>query len=298
MSIFDYYQQGQTREKYRSFLALPKGRYKHQLGFNQEGSKGKRYPEEAMRQLEALVNEKAARAESTDTTPGERYRIARDYQGLSDAQVAREMGVSRELARRWGADLNRIVDLPKLATLLDAPEAWLQYGGEASLPADSHIGVRVGDEARGCRETLYGMTSAMLADLPEDATEDDLRVYIEQAIFSKPWLAKAARQAGGRWQGAGGMLMFAPWVPLEDHGLTRRSWSDEVEDIINEELSTKHSTYAAWHALKARCEPKGLEYPKLISLHKRVEKERERAERYGVDINELVNVSQAKSRGH
>lgn len=288
MSMFDAYTAGERRELYRAFLALPKGSYKKEMGFNQTGARGKRYPEEAMAALETEVNLKAARAEAPDTTIGERYLIARDYQGMSNAQVAREMGVSRELARRWGEDTNQPTNVARLAELLKVPEAWLRDGGDACLPADSHVGVRVGAEADEVREALYGMTSAIHADLPEDASEDELRVFIEKAIFEKAWLAKAARQAGGRWQATGGLLMFSPWTPIPEHGLTRRNWSDEVETMIEEELSTKHSTYAAWHSLKERCEAKGLEFPKLISLHKRVERERLRTEQYGCDMSVLV----------
>lgn len=298
MSMFDANAPGKRRELYRTFLALPKGSYKKKAGFNQTGARGKRYPVEAMALLEVAVNDKATRAEAPDTTLGERYCIARDYQGMSDAKVAREMGVSRELARRWGSDINRPSDLARLSGILKVPEAWLREGGEANLPADCHVGVRVGAGADNARERLYGMTLAILADMPDDASEDEQRVSIERSVFEKHWLARAARQAGGRWQVTEGMLMFAPWQPIQAHGLARKNWSDEVEVMIEEELATKHSTYAAWYSLKARCEALGiLKYPKLISLHKRVKTERRKIEQHGCDLNGLVADSIRKLSG-
>ena len=92
-------------------------------------------------------------------------------------------------------------------------------------------------------------------------------------------------------------LLFAPWDPIPDHGLSRRYWSDEVETIIKEELSASPSVYGAWHALRDRCKAKGLtEYPKLISLHKRLDKEKERVARYGVNLNEMVAGSVSQYR--
>ncbi len=46
-----------------------------------------------------------------------------------------------------------------------------------------------------------------------------------------------------------------------------------------------------------RCTEMGLgpdDYPKRISLHKRVEKDRLRAKKFGVDLNEVVSASVLK----
>lgn len=295
MSQFDRYTVTEYVEALRSFLDLPKRNFLREYGFVEEADtqrKGRlpKYPEAPIKALEKSVNEKAARAEAPDTTVGERFRIARDYLGLTDAQVARDMGVSRELVRRWGADVHRPAVMKELAELLNVPQAWLEDGGEENLPANSHIGVRVAEEALQWREQLYGLTQAVVAELPDSADESYAQAFIEWSVFNKFELAQAARRAGGRWQIVSNTLLFAPWVPIPEHGLSKRFWSDEVENIIQEELATK-TVYGAWDAMRARCEAMGLgpdEYPKRISLFKRVEKERGRAEKFGVDLNDVV----------
>lgn len=295
MSQFDRYTTTEYVESLRVFLHIKKQGFAAAAGLKdpEEKRKGRLsgYPAAAVKSLEDATNAKAARCEAPDSSLGERIRLARDYCGYSDAQVARELGVSRELVRRWGEGLHRPTCMPQLADLLSVPDSWLAEGGEQHLPANSHLGVRVGEEAMAWRERLYGLTQAVVAELPDDADVVYAQAYIEQAVMTRPDLAQAARRAGGRWQSVEGALLFAPWVPIPEHGLSRRYWSDEVEYIIEEELATKPSVYGAWHALKKRCEEKGLtaaEYPKLISLHKRVEKERERVQRYGVDLNAMV----------
>lgn len=302
MSQFDRYTTSEYVEALRSFLDLRKRNFLHEYGLveaTDEQRKGRapKYPEAPIKALEALANKKAERAEATDTAVGERFRIARDYMGFTDAKVARDLGVSRELVRRWGEDIHRPTIMPAIAELLNVPQAWLEDGGEATLPAHSHVGVRVGEEALAWREQLYGLTQAVLADLPDGADESYAQAFIEWSVFNKFELAQAARRAGGRWQIVSNTLLFSPWVPIPEHGLSKRFWSDEVESIIQEELSTKPSVYGAWEAMRARCEALGLgedAYPKRISLHKRVEKERARAEKFGVDLNDVVAASVAK----
>lgn len=296
MSQFDRYTVTEYVESLRSFLDISKRSFLRDYGFVEEADeprKGRlpKYKEEPIKALEALANAKAARAESTETTVGERFRIARDYMGLNDAQVSRDLGVSRELVRRWGADIHRPAMMDQIAELLNVPRAWLESGGEGNLPANSHVGVRVGEEALDAREQLYGLTQAVVADLPDNADESYAQAFIEWSVFNKFELAQAARRAGGRWQIVSNTLLFSPWVPIPEHGLSKRFWSDEVEAIIQEELATKPSVYGAWEGMRARCEAMGLSedaYPKRISLHKRVEKERARAEKFGVDLNEVV----------
>lgn len=300
MSQFDNYTTSGYVESLRQFLGMKKRNFQRDAGLapadTQRRGRLPSYPEEAIANLESQVNAKAARAEATDSTLGERFQIARDYKGFTDASVSREMGVSRELVRRWGLDINKPSDLPRLAEVLDVPEAWLESGDPKFLPANSHVGVRVGEAAMDFREQLYGMTTVVLADLPENASDSEAQAFLERAVFSRPWLAEAARRSGGRWQIVQGALLFAPWVPIAEHGLTRRYWSDTVEAMIQEELASKPSVYAAWHSLKARCEAMNMnedEYPKLISLHKRIEKERMRAEKFGVDLNTMIAESLA-----
>jgi transcriptional regulator with XRE-family HTH domain len=296
MSQFDRYTVTEYVEALRSFLDISKRNFLREYGFVEDADaqrKGRlpKYPEEPIKALEKAANEKAARAEALDTTVGERYRIARDYLGLTDAQVARDMGVSRELVRRWGADIHRPNVMTQLAELLNVPQAWLEDGGEENLPANSHIGVRVAEEALQWREQLFGLTQAVVADLPDTADESYAQAYIEWAVANKFEMARAARRAGGRWQIVSNTLLFSPWVPIPEHGLSKRFWSDDVEAIIQEELAAKPSVYGAWEAMRARCEAMGLgpdAYPKRISLFKRAEKERARAEKFGVDLNDVV----------
>jgi DNA-binding transcriptional regulator YiaG len=307
MSQFDRHTTTEYVEALRKFLNVSKRNFLREAGFVEnpdEPRKGRlpRYSTEPLVALEQLVNEKAARCEATDTTIGERFRIARDYKGLSDAQLGRELGVSWELVRRWGADLNRPSSVDKLAILLDVPESWLEEGGEEFLAADSHLGVRVGEEAKDWREKLYALTLGILDEVPENDDPTFLQAYIEWAVFNKPEMAQAARRAGGRWHFLPGLPdpLFAPWVPIEEHEFGRRLWSDEVEAIIQEELTRQSTVYGAWAAMQMRCEEMGLgpdEYPKRISLHKRIEKERNRVEKFGVNLNEQIAAAVEKYFG-
>lgn len=303
MSQFDKYTKPEYVEALRVFLHESKRDFLRKSGFEREPDappvgRLRRYKTEPILVLEQLVNEKAARSEAPDTTLDERFKLARDYTGLTDAQIAREMTVSRELVRRWGAGINAPTRLPELAQLLNAPLKWLEEGGEHNLPANSHIGVRVGAEALHWREQLYSLTVDVITEVPDHADESYTQAFIEWSVFNRPEMANVARRAGGRWQVINNTLLFSPWVPIAEHGLTRRFWSDEVEAIIQEELGTKPSVYAAWGALSERCKALGLaddEYPKRISLHKRVEKETARADQFGVDLNEVVAAAVAKN---
>jgi DNA-binding transcriptional regulator YiaG len=302
MSQFDRYTVTEEVEAYRAFLDISKRGFLRDNGFVEdvEGQrKGRlpKYPEEAVKALQVKVNEKSARCEAPDTTVGERYRLARDYMGLNDAQVSRELGVSRELVRKWGLNVHRPSNMEALATLLNVPQAWLEEGGEHNLPANSHLGVRVGEEALYWREQLYGLTQVFVSELPDGADESYAQAAIEWEVFATFELAQAARRAGGRWQIVSNTLLFSPWVPIPEHGLSKRFWTDDVEAIIQEELATKPSVYGAWEAMRQRCEAMGLgpdDYPKRISLHKRAEKDRIRAERFGVDLNDIVAASVEK----
>lgn len=300
MSQFDRYTETDRVEAMRVFLKVPKPGFQRALGLvkNPDEKRVGRLPgyrEEGIREIERRTNEKSARAESSDTTMGDRILLARDFKGFSDGDIAKspELAVTRELVRRWRENINRPPEarLAALAVVLDVPVAWLIHGGEATLPANSHLGVRVGEEAAIWRESLYSLELPVVAELSDDVDDSYAQAYMEHAVMTRPELAQAARRAGGRWQVVGGALYFSPWVPIAEHGLSRRFWSDEVEAIIEEELATKPSIYGAWHALKARCEALGLtaeQYPAKISLHKRVEKERARAIQFGVNLNPMI----------
>lgn len=294
MSRFDSYTPKEYLEKLRIFLGYPRAGFLQTQKLLPPGTRGRvgQYAPEAVARLEAEANAKAARCEAPDTTPGERVALLRDYYGHTDASLGRELGISREYVRRFTLDSPspRPQDLEKLAKLTGEPLSWLELGGESRLTAYSVLGLRVGKEARDYREKLFGMTVQLFADIPDTDSVSVIQAHIEQAIMGQPELAKIARRAGGRWQAVGvnGELLFAPWEPLPDPGLTRRYWTDEVEIIIAEELEAHQSIYGAWHAVKARCEAKSLDYPQLISLHKRHDRDRKRAEEYGVDLNATI----------
>lgn len=302
MSQFDKYTSTELVEGYRQFLGIKKEGFLKDHGFLDVDAipkKGRlpKYQDEPIDALALLVNEKAARAEAPNTDLGERIRLARDYKYLTDADLALQIGHSRELVRRWGENLNKPTDLSQLAEILEVPLMWLEAGGEAALPANCCLGVRVGKASFALREQLYSMTLEHLAKIPEDADVPYIQAYLEWAVFSHKDMATVARQAGGRWQVNGQTLVFAPWQPIDDHGLARRFWTDEVEEMIKEELARQQSTYAAWQALSKRCEALGLsadKYPKKISLYKRLDQEKERITTFGVDINGPVSQSVSK----
>lgn len=299
MSQFHKYTSTSTVENYRKFLGESKQGFFVSHGFVRAAAikrKGRlvKFDAEAIEALAMLVNKKAATADAPDTDLGERICLARDYKYLTDADLARQLGVSRELVRRWGENLNKPTDLSKVAETLGVPLMWLEAGGEAGLPANSCLGVRVGKASFALREQLYSMTLKHLAEIPETADLTYIQACLEWVVFNHPDMAKVARQAGGRWQVQGQTLVFAPWQPIDDHGLARRFWTDEVEEIIQEELARQHSTYAAWSALKARCAALGMSegsYPRKISLYKRIGQEKSRRETFGVNMNDVVKSS-------
>lgn len=233
-----------------------------------------RYTEDAVNKLENEVNLEAERAEAIDTTLGERIRIAAAYKGFSSAEVAKLMGVSRELVQFWVEDIRHPGHSQALAQILDVPTAWLDLGGEQHLPANSHIGVRVGQESLKYRKNLYAKTLELIPKISEFADMEYAQAFIEQQVFSDQVLTQIARKTGGRWHILNGHLVFSPWAPTESHQKNHRNWSDKLEAMIEEELSSKPSAYGAWNSLKARCTAIGLtkeQLPNKITLHRRLE---------------------------
>lgn len=303
MSQFDRYSTAEFVEGLRIFLGLRKDGFLKSHGFIELDSVPKRgrlprHKDEPVNALTRLVNEKAARAEAPNgCSLGERIRISKDYRSLTDASLARKLGVSRELVRRWSENLDLPGDLLGLAVELGVPVDWLRNGGESALLANSHIGVRVGEDANALREQLFALTFAELENIPDDADIDFIQAHLEWKVFNDLQMATIARRCGGRWQAHGTNLVFVPWIPIDPRGLSRRYWSDEVESIIEAELVEKASIYGAWHALRQRCEAMGLshqDYPTKISLYKRAEREKQRVESFGVDINQQIKQSVSK----
>lgn len=199
------------------------------------------------------------------------------------------MSLSREAVRKWRMGNTKPTRLDDLAKALNVPLRWLKQGGMQHLPADSHLGVKVGKMAMDCREKLMGLTTSIISQHlhDDDADGSGLRELSDKLAREDAQLSRLARQAGGRWLFVSGDLVFAPWVSVEPYQLSRHLWSPEVERIISEELASQRSVYAAWFAVKHRCEDSKLAYPRKITLYKRVRNAQLRAIRFGVNLSTL-----------
>ncbi len=297
MSIFTRRTQSAYVEQMRKFLRLPKKGFLQKMHLVPSGQKFGRAPsyvQAAVHQVEGLVNQKALRVEALDSSLGERIRLARDYALKSDTDIGRSMKVTREMVRRWRLGLNYPTNLTALADVLGVSFEWLVSGSEKALKANSTLGVRVGAEALFYRGELLALTRRVVAEWNLETVDSQpaIQHHLEKVVFENSEMAGLARKAGGRWQSVGGTLLFAPWVPIEKWELTRRKWSDAVEAIVEEELSkTEQSIYKAWAQVSRRCKEMGLsedEFPRRITLFKRVERERLRAERFGVNLIQPV----------
>ena len=71
---------------------------------------------------------------------GERIRHTRKTRGLSQADLAKRIGVSQPAIANWESGLHdpRRVVLAKLADVLDAPVDWLAAGARSMLESDTH----------------------------------------------------------------------------------------------------------------------------------------------------------------
>lgn len=289
MSFLDAYSQAQRVERYRRFLRRPKQGFRRKAGLLAPGAhrlgRPSRYDDEAVAALETAVNDFAARAEAAASF-AERYTAARNYALVTDARVARIVRCSRELVRQWreGSSRPAAATLEVVAVELGVPAQWLKYGGEALLPPDCRVGVRVGAEAMYWRTMLLERMVAVGIERPMVTSRPD----VEQRIREMPELAVAARRAGGRWLPEGNEWVFIAWEALAVRGLQRRDWPDAVECIIEQELGQDCSTYRAWQRVRDRCEAQALPYPSMIALQKRVQRAREQRERYGIPMDEAT----------
>lgn len=295
MSQFDRYNTAEYREVLRAFLKELKNDAFVRADLAENGgllSGNTSHNNTAtLAEFENRINAKAGRVEANDTKPGERYILARDYMCFSDAHVAKALGFSLELVRKWRLNISTPSCMSGLAELLNVFLKWLEEGGEHHLVANTHLGGHVGEENLQCREALHRLTQAELADMEDTDDEQYIQAYLEWPVFNQPELATAARLSGRRWQFINNSLSYALWIPIPERGLVRRYWSGEVEAIINEELNTQQSIYAAWEAIRNRCLAKGLceeDFPVKISLHKRVERERLRTKKFGIDVNSII----------
>lgn len=247
MSQFDAYTQAAYLQGLCAFLGKHNPAILRMKQLKPSGRTGQlpNWPQEVVEQLEQAVNEKAGRCEASDGNLAERLVLACRYRKLNYAQLARCLGVSREIVRLWcdGDAVPR--NLERLAAVLDVPYRWLESGGKAHLSAGLHLGVRVGFECMAAREQLYGLTLAALAEVDDGLSEECLMAYLDQVVVQREVMATLARQAGGRWHFHQGALAFVPWVPIAPHGLARRYWSDEVEAIISNAMAGSRSVYSA-----------------------------------------------------
>jgi transcriptional regulator with XRE-family HTH domain len=295
MSFFAAKNQAQHMGKIRAFLEEPKSGFISKFGLKADPAELRYgrlrvYPISAINAVYAIVNIKSGLTEKTDSSFGERLSLAQAYLGMGNAKLARHLMVSRELVRRWRLGSNRFLgDLCQLANLLQVSEKWLEFGGEEHLQANTHLGQRLGVEAKHFKELLYAETTSLISNLADYSSENELIVKIELAVFESPSLARLARRSGGRWQIQDGALHFSPWVsPPKKQIRIDKVWPIETEDVIRQELALKPSIYGAYSAIKNRCECLGVLYPALITLHKRASNAKKKELEYGVDLNMLV----------
>jgi transcriptional regulator with XRE-family HTH domain len=75
-------------------------------------------------------------------TFGDRVRKARELAGLTQAQLAERMGVSRKTIKNYEADTTqpqRPLDFAqRLAEIADVPTAWLMFGDDLDDAMGSH----------------------------------------------------------------------------------------------------------------------------------------------------------------
>lgn len=263
-----------------------------------EGSQGRapNFPPDVIAELEEAVNQKAEACEAPDTVFSERLQWACDYAGISDAKLARALGVSRQVVGGWRKGAYLPSRLDALAEQLNVPRAWLQYGGQQHLRACSQIGARVGNDELAYREKLYSKVIEAVQDVPDDRDEYSVNACLEQIVMETQEFSILARRAGGRWLMRDGEMLFVPWIPMYEHELTRRHWPDDVEAIISEELGKHDSVYSAWKDIKTRCKELGLAHPQKISIYKRIERQRQRQADFGVDATQANSMNVGQNR--
>lgn len=292
MTQFFAYTQSEYVRQMRKFLGHHHPAVKALKKERAAGALGRipNYSNDIIRMLEEAVNETAGRCEASDTSFKERLGLALSYTGFKDAALARQLGVCRQVVSGWRCGAWKPSRLDGLAVTLNVPVAWLQNGGEEYLPANSHLGVRVGNDSLLYRESLYSLTINAIQDISDDAAFDVINSAINEMLFKDPAMSKLARQAGGAWLIQEGNLAFVPWKPIAEHGLSRRVWSDKVEAIISDALSQHDSVYAAHRAIKEACDLIGEPHPKKISLYKRLERQRSREAAFGLNQEQVSHL--------
>ena len=303
MSQFDHPLDTEYVDNMRQFLKEAKYQFLLKFGFTtiDRDKRGRlpKYSLDAVQRVEKAFNEKAKIAEQSQSI-GQRIGLALSYFQENKEDSARRLGVTTEALRRWLEELSKPAqaDKEKMAQALNVPQAWLETGDASCLPANSALGVRVGQEALDCRQILRSMTMNIINDLYKEKVDYSYaQALIEWTVFNTPEIAQIARKAGGRWQICTpkyineGKFVFAPWVPLPESDLKRRFWSDEVEAVIDEELriGKNHSVYEAYQNMEKKFMGTQTSFPQRISLYKRIEKANYNIIRFGVNINKEIS---------
>lgn len=290
MTMFDARSMHSYCANLRRFLRMSHEEFLIKAGLPPRTRSGKprRYPESAVEYLESLVNGKAAECESQEVGFDRRLRISMDYVRMSDAALGRAVGVSRSAVSNWTSGKchpsERRTEL--IAQALGIPAEWLAAGGAERLPADSHIGVRVGTEALFWRTELKAITHDLVGG---EANEIAFNERVEQLCVSSDHFRVVARRAGGRWLLLGDELVLAHWHPLEPEGLQRRYWPDDLEEKLDELSSQEEATMiSVWRQLKDWCGEMGYDCPKPITLYQRARKRREHQKRFGYLFEQQV----------
>lgn len=203
---------------------------------NQVGAAGQ------VQALEAQVNQKSARADDLSLSLEERLTLAGDYLGLEVVHVLQSLGL-RQSDFYQDEDAQSDLRILALAKQLQVPVQWMLQGLVNDLPANSHLGIRVGVEAQKWCEALYGLTLSWVAQCADEIKDDALASALDDAVFSNSMMSNAARRAGGRWQLLDDGLKFVSW---HSHYMSESDDIDALEaelergsDMSYKELSLK-----------------------------------------------------------
>lgn len=259
---------------------------------------GVKYPnrrslgEEGLKRLIDEVNQFAEYAENLVDRPGEpsrfpeRLSVARRYMGMNKSELAKMVGVSRESTRMWEDGVCRPGNIVQVASILEVPLNWLEYGGEEYLPANSRIGERVGEEQMKCRAELFRLTKKYLSRFVKNTRESLIIAATEHHVFTDKDFARLARRAGGRWHYFDEMIVWVPWRGEQKRVRVQGSLSPLVESIIEDAFS-KYGSVGIRQVndeIERQCAMYGVKPPSRITIYKRVGNEMKRYFKYGFSM--------------
>ena len=287
----------------RHFLNESKYQFLLKFGFTtvDRDKRGRlpKYLSDAIQSVEKAFNEKAKIAEKSESI-GQRIELSISYFKDNIDESAQRLGVTTMTLKQWLENLSipTLAEKEKMAHALNVPQEWLETGDTVYLPANSTLGVRVGQEALDYRQILKAMTMNIINEIYKEKVDNAFaQAFIEWKVFNTPEIAQVARKAGGRWQICtpkyinDSNFVFAPWVPLPELELKRRLWSNDVENIIDEELrfGKNQSIYEAYNKMEKRFKETSEYFPQRVSLYKRIEKINHNIIKFGANINNEIN---------